>query len=405
MKDLLKSLEARGKQPGFGYGLGTAENHVKRFLQSAGSDELRAAGVISEKDGVSAVKRGAGVATWMGKDDEVKKFTNASDFKQVLPEGMEAPKNTLIVMKHTLTTDREDRDSDILRTAGASLDPKAPLLWQHMHGMPIGGVLAQVSHTDNELKVVSAMLDLNDITSDAAKLVEANLLRFSHGFRIFDFEERKETESGWPGFDIKTFEIMEASLVSVPSNVDAEIEVIASQKFESKFFQNIQKSTLADRPVQVAGADLPLFKGVDDQPSITVKSNGKTISVKGSATVEVSDDIPEEPKAVEEETEKNETDEITIPEKSGNDEFVERLFEAIETLGVDENDEEKFLAFLEKFATFEEPADEAQTDPKSITIGYILSSSKEELADLKELIEGQIDVRSGDELAEQLEAL
>jgi hypothetical protein len=179
----------------------------------------------------------------------------------------------MFVMQHVLTTDRVDRDNDILRTSGAKLDPKAPLLWQHMHSMPIGGVLFEVNHTGTELKVASALLDMNEITHDAGILVMANMLRFSHGFRVLDFEEReqKDGEHGWPGFDIKEFEIMEASLVSVPSNVDAEIEIVAGKSFESDYFKSYQKELVESRPLVVAAPD------VDSQ--LMLRFDGKSVEI------------------------------------------------------------------------------------------------------------------------------
>jgi HK97 family phage prohead protease len=208
-----------------------------------------------------------------------KTFTSTKEMAEVLPEGVELPEKTMLVIQHVLTTDRVDRDNDILRTAGAKLDPKAPLLWQHMHSMPIGGVLSEVSHDDRELKVVSALLDMNEITKDAGILVEANLLRFSHGFRVLDFEERQpeEDDKGWPGFDIKEFEIMEASLVSVPSNIDAEIEIVAGKKFESDFFKHYQKELVDSRPTVVA-PQLKLKFGADGEWE--VMSNSKDVEVE-----------------------------------------------------------------------------------------------------------------------------
>ncbi len=153
---------------------------------------------------------------------------------------MQVPENTLIVMRNVLTTPDEDRDTDILRTAGAKPDEKMPLLWQHLHTSPIGKCLGIASHTDKALSLWTALLDLNELTEDAAKLVEAQVLRFSHGFRALEFKERKDST----GFEITSFEVIEQSLVSVPSNVRAEVEAWSRVKFKSDFFKKTAEKKL-----------------------------------------------------------------------------------------------------------------------------------------------------------------
>jgi len=315
---ILELLRQRKSVNPFGYGLGTAENHVKRFLGSAGPGDLTAFGIADEKSGVAAVKRAERQLTFCDPSMVAEKLaTSVGDIRQLVPDTVKLPEKTLLVMEHVLTTDREDRDGDILRTSGAKLDPKAPLLWQHMHSMPIGGVVSEVSHTDNELKVASVLLDMNAVTHDAATLVEAGMLRFSHGFRVLDFEELKEKgESMYPGFDIKSFEIMEASLVSVPSNVDAEIEFIAGKKFESDFFKSIQKSVVADRPVTVPVPQMS-FKFGDVE--VEIKSPGATNPIEApevdpvdEKSIEV-DEVPEVPEVADVPEEKApEADEVIV---------------------------------------------------------------------------------------------
>jgi hypothetical protein len=102
------------------------------------------------------------------------------------------------------------------------------LLWQHVHTLPIGKVLSIAEHTKDSLKLVSAIVDMNELSHDAAVMIDNQMGRFSHGFRALEYEEIKENDDDeYPsGFDVKKFEIMEASLVSVPSNVDAETEEV-----------------------------------------------------------------------------------------------------------------------------------------------------------------------------------
>jgi rRNA-processing protein FCF1 len=101
------------------------------------------------------------------------------------------------------------------------------------------------------------LLDINDLTADAAKLIEADVLRFSHGFRTLDWEDRFDKSGAWLGFDIKSFEIMEESLVSVPSNIDAEIEMYSRDKLKSALMKSHAKLLFDARPVVVPGSELP----------------------------------------------------------------------------------------------------------------------------------------------------
>lgn len=258
LSQLIRDRKDR-KSP-FGYGLGTADTYVKQVLSEGAKG-------FHIEDEEAALKYASDVLTYASEDMAIEeKATASGKFKGLLEDGMEVPKNTLMVIRHTLTTTKEDRDNDVLETKGASLDPKAPLLWQHMHTLPIGGVLGKAAHTDEMLKVISALVDLNDLTADAAKLVEADVLRFSHGFRALEFEERKDQgEAMFPGFRVTKFEIMEASLVSVPSNTDAAVEAFSKAKLESEYFKSMQKDVISKSVTGMwRGVDIPAEKSASD---------------------------------------------------------------------------------------------------------------------------------------------
>lgn len=248
---LLKQLaDQRAKNPERG-GFATAEAYVQRAIEETGGF-----GKFSSSQQKSALEH---AATTLVVPGEVKAAT-AEDISAVLPDN-ELPPHTKMALIHKLTSNKEDRDKDVLHTSGAMLDPKAPLLWQHMHTMPVGKVVTTIEQTEALLRVASVLLDLNSTTEDAAKLIEADVLRFSHGFRALEFRQRKaEGEDGdemeFNGFDITKFEIMEASLVSVPSNTDAEMELWSSGKLHSDFFKAKAKATWDKRTVQVKGVTL-----------------------------------------------------------------------------------------------------------------------------------------------------
>lgn len=233
---LIKSIASRkGTKNSFGYGITTAD----RYARMATDDK-------------TVISKCAGRLVYCNEDMILEK-AKRREYSDLLPEGIAAPKNTLMVLQHVVTTPREDRDKDILRTEGAMLDPKAPLLWQHMPTLPIGKVLATIQHDKKVLRVATALIDMNELTEDAAKLIEADVLRFSHGFRALEFEQRKEGDDDelQPGFDIRRFEIFEVSLVSVPSNVDAQMELFARKKMKSEEMKRYAKRLMEQRPVQV----------------------------------------------------------------------------------------------------------------------------------------------------------
>lgn len=250
--EFLKAFHARdGVYEQFGYGISTAEPYVQALLQmeQAGCKTGRTA----SPEALLKEARTRLVCAW----PEMVAEKWANDAAAMGVQGLEPPAGTLMLIRHVLTTDREDRDGDVLKTAGAELDPKAPLLWQHQPFLPIGKVVKTVEQTANKLTVVSALLDLNELTSDIAKLIEADALRFSHGFRVLDYMPRKDAcgvETG--GFEVSRFEVMEASLVSVPSNVDAEIELFSRGKLESEMMRAHAKACVDKRPAQVRGTDI-----------------------------------------------------------------------------------------------------------------------------------------------------
>lgn len=262
-KNLLTAVRSRTGGGSFGYGITTADRYIRSVVDCCGAEAFG-----SELDAV--LKRASGTLTYAGPEMVVEEKRATSGFEELVPKGVKIPSRTLMVLQHVVTTPREDRDTDVLVTAGAQLDPKAPLLWQHMHTLPIGKVLATITHNEKVLRVATALLDLNELTSDAAKLVEADVLRFSHGFRALEYNERKRgaaNPEAYPGFEIKRFEIMEVSLVSVPSNVDAEVELYAAGKLASPMFKAHAKFFFDQRPTRVPGFN-PATDDADDGPAV-----------------------------------------------------------------------------------------------------------------------------------------
>lgn len=279
MHDQLLQAITKRHEPieSFGYGLTTADRYVKQVVKCIGS----ACPTIGQCPD-QLIKDAAGKLSWCSPDTELEGRWNGKakqgDIK--LPKGIELPDNTLMTLQYILTTPREDRDGDILRTDGAVVDPKMPLLWQHMPPLILGKMIHVVKQNAKQLKLVSVLLDLGETTElgklsqDAAKLIEADALRFSHGFRVLEYEERRTAgDSLYAGFDIKRFEIMESSLVSVPSNVDAEMELWSRGNLESDIVKRHAKSLFDSRKKQFPGIDL------DQKHVVGVQTNEDTVTI------------------------------------------------------------------------------------------------------------------------------
>jgi HK97 family phage prohead protease len=282
-KSFIEAVSTRGcNESAFGYGITTAEPYVRQVLamEDAGFKSGRPASPEQ------LIKDARGRLVYANEDMVGEKF--ASSVEGLDLKDIDVPANTLMLIQHVLTTDREDRDGDVLRTAGAMLDPKAPLLWQHQQFLPIGKVLKTLEQTTDSLKVVSALLDINELTTDVAKLVEAGVLRFSHGFRVLDYDMRKdEDDNETDGFEVKKFEILEASLVSVPSNVDAEIEIYSrgtSDLFKAKAKQLMETKTVTQSSVPEEIEDVE--DAAEDEVAKTMREGaesklGKVVPLEG----------------------------------------------------------------------------------------------------------------------------
>lgn len=284
---VLNAIRSRkNRRAEFGYGITTADQYVRTTIEE--HPEIKHPQIL--------IKEAEGKLAYANPDMVLVKEDmtgTVASFGELLPEGVQPPEHTLMVFQHVLTTSREDRDKDVLVTDGAVLDPKAPLLWQHMQTMLVGKILATIDHTPDLLRVATVLLDLeNDLTNDAAKLIEAEALRISHGFRALEFEERKQEpgDGGMnPGFRITRFEIMEASLVSVPSNIDAVIGLYSSGKLASDFFRTHAKHYLAAaRPAQVSGHDMTILP-VSAGTQMTLKLGGAEIDITAFEGVDLSD--------------------------------------------------------------------------------------------------------------------
>lgn len=251
---LLNAVRRRGaKNTEWNYGILTADAYVRTLQEHVGIDgcyRFAAKGRTSFDD---LLKRAGRTLV----------YSNADMVRDgAVPQGVELPKNTLMAFTHTLTSSRKDRDGDVLHSDGARPDPKMLLLWQHVHTLPIGKMLTVADQNANRLKVVSCIVDMNELCHDSAVMIDNNMGRFSHGFRALEFSEIKADRDGrGGGFDVRSFEIMEESLVSVPANTDAQVEevllgLVEGGKLTSPLMKAVGRGIREHRNVQLPGVTI-----------------------------------------------------------------------------------------------------------------------------------------------------
>lgn len=255
---LLESIRSRkSKSEPFNGGILTADSYVSTLQECVGIEACYKFAVKGSTSFDDALKKAAKTLTYNNSDMVLQENygNNFEILKDHKGESIEVPKNTLMLFRHILTTPKKDRDGDILRTDGATIDPNMLLLWQHVHTLPIGKALGIAEHSAAVLSMFSAIVDMNELSQDAAVMIDNEMGRFSHGFSAEAFKQLESTEDDpFPGFDVTRFSIMEESLVSIPSNTDAEVQevilsLVESGKLTSSLMKEVGISIREKRPV------------------------------------------------------------------------------------------------------------------------------------------------------------
>jgi len=335
---LLKLLKERGaKNTEFNRGILTADRYVKTVESCVGLDACYKFASKSNVSFSDVLKKASETLTYS--NDEMVVEDKGKDIISQDGLSIELPKNTLMVIKHVLTTSTKDRDGDILRTDGAVLDPKMLLLWQHIHTLPIGKMLGVASHTSKSLSLYSAIVDINDVAKDAAVMVDNDMGRFSHGFSALEFSQLKdEDEYGMAGgFDIKKYAIIEESVVSVPANADAVVEEVLLSLVEGgKLTSGIMKSVgqgIRDRRDKTFVVPETLVLAKENKDDEKAKSESKTET--GSKGCSCGGSSPKETNAVETKINDTKNQEVTeekdlvISEKGFYSSAIDGSYEAI----------------------------------------------------------------------------
>ena len=259
---LLEAIRGRSnKKTPFSYGITTADRYVSTLADYIGPDACN-----------RMVRRSRGSF-----DDLLKQASRTLVYsnegmvvEEIGTEGIELPKNCLMAFRHVLTDSTKDRDGDTLHSDGAQVDPKMLLLWQHVHTLPIGKLLVVDSQNAKRLKVVSCIVDMNQLCHDAAVMVDNDMGRFSHGFRALEFTETKARDGhSAGGFDVTKFEVMEESLVSVPANTSAETEevilsLVEGGKLSSPLMKRVGRGIREKRAIQIPGVSIKYRERLGD---------------------------------------------------------------------------------------------------------------------------------------------
>lgn len=270
-KQMLQAVLSRKSRGA--YGLGVAADYVAA-INSCLSDGICAAKwgkVATPEQWANCLKEAGSTLIW--RDDRMgvnqgtalwSKLAATSLYGEgcketgilVASEGDIAPL-TCMEFDAIITSNRKDRDGDIMEPLGAILDQRMPLLWQHLPLHPIGKFLRQIGRDAQHVSGKFAIID-SELGRDAAQLVAFGGLRISHGFRPIKYEPLKRSKAGADdpnnpeyGFLVERYEVMETSLVSVPSNVDAIITASSRNKLHSPLIGGWAKGIADGRPAMV----------------------------------------------------------------------------------------------------------------------------------------------------------
>lgn len=249
---LVASIIARSNADPFG--IATAAAHMKSLLpcfeaSTGGLCPKIVFGLSNPAAWEKALKDAEKRLTYCAADMLVSEIQT----KDIATSGLATP-NAIAEFDHVVTSTRKDFDGDILESSGGSVEHCKALLWQHIPVQPIGVFLGKTAQNTNLITGRSAIVGTM-LGKDAAVLTEAGALRISHGFKPGEYEPLDQKSGG--RWRIKTFDIMEVSLVSVPANADAVVTAFSRKSLEHPLVNAWAGAMFKSRPVMVqAGIDL-----------------------------------------------------------------------------------------------------------------------------------------------------
>lgn len=133
------------------------------------------------------------------------------------------------VLRGVATTPTPDRLGDIVEPLGVTFKNPLPLLWQHRSSEPVGTVKFSKPTKDGidfeaRLPIVEDAGRLKERVDEAWQSVKLGLVRgVSIGFRAIEYAFMDDG-----GIRFAKSEVFELSLVTIPANAEATIQVIKS---------------------------------------------------------------------------------------------------------------------------------------------------------------------------------
>lgn len=266
MQDLLDSLDGRDLI----YGISTAAKHIGGIapcLSGSGSCPKDVFGLADAalwtKELEESVNRLVYAIEKMHQNDVIEKS---------IRDGSGIQSGAVLEYDCVLSARAKDLDGDVLwQKGGMEIDPKMPLLWQHIRLQPIGKHLKVLDQDEDVTKASFAIADI-PLGRDAAVLLKFGALRKSHGFIPREFRpnsvkkvDGKTIVTGW---DVLKSYCVEGSLVSVPANPRADILKVYAKEFDGVCTAHSRgmlkspavvawsKSVFDSRPSMELGADL-----------------------------------------------------------------------------------------------------------------------------------------------------
>lgn len=248
---LVRAISGRPERKGISTAFGSLHD-LQSCLDGTGSCPWKMLNGTTERQWRRVLKESKRRLVYQDDDMGIDKDSFTKEFKDVAVREM--PPHGIALMNIRTTSTKKDRDGDVLESGGAEVDALGPVLFNHMPFETIGRLIRVIKKTPKFLDERIALVD-TPMGNDMLKLAEFGALRISHGFIPKEWEPL-DAKDPRGGFRIKQFEIMERSLVSVPSNTDAIIQLIDKQKLFSPIVKSWAKSFYDARPSQGIGMDL-----------------------------------------------------------------------------------------------------------------------------------------------------